>query len=174
MIAAALLLMRRLVRAGLTPAVLASVILTGCGVAPVPSLTLPSVTVVPPTPTAVTFPMGTQTARPVSPVPTAPHIDTAPPPSAPIRTFDTSGPFACAGIGLIEATLQGDVNDPRVAWIAVKDHGTLGVIFPKGFTAHFKPNLEILDATGQVKFRAGDSIDGGCVWGQQDLLIGWP
>ena len=82
--------------------------------------------------------------------------------------------MACAGTGLISATLQGDANDPRVAWIEIKDHGTRGVLFPDSFTARFTPNLEILDASGQVRFRAGDAIDGGCVWGQADLLIGWP
>jgi hypothetical protein len=105
---------------------------------------------------------------------TAPRIETAPPPSAPIRTFDTSGAFPCAGIGLIDATLQGDPDDPSVAWLAIKDHGTRGLIFPKGFTARFTPSLEILDATGQVKFRAGDTIDAACLWGQSDYLIGWP
>jgi len=110
--------------------------------------------------------------------PTSLEVETAPPPSAPIRRVNVSGfgsvPIACAGIGFIGATLQADPNDPRVAWIAIKDHGTKGVIFPMGFTARFTPKLEVFDASGQVRFRAGDAIDGGCPWGQDDVLIGWP
>lgn len=171
-------------RAGPSLGVLAAIALTACGVAPVPSPSQPSLTAPPPTVATFTFPVTPvlQTARPTpptaTPIPTTPQIETAPPPSAPIRTVDMSGggsvPLACAGIGLIDATLQGHANDPRVAWIEIKDHGTEGVLFPKGFTARFTPYLEILDASGQVKFRAGSVIDGGCVWGQQDLLIGWP
>lgn len=161
--------------ARLTFGALSLVTVIGCA-APVPSPSLQSATLAPTTPTPALPTPSLQSLTPApTPLPaTAPEIETAPPPSAPIRTFDTSGPFACAGIGLIGATLQGDPHDPRVAWIAVKDNGTRGVIFPKGFTARFTPNLEILDGTGQVKFRAGDAIDGGCLWGQQDLLIGWP
>jgi len=167
------------VRARLIVGALSLMTVIGCA-APAPSPSLQSVTVAPATPSPAAPMPSLQSVTPApTPIPataspTAPQIETAPPPSAPIRTFDTSGPFACAGIGLIGATLQGDPHDPRVAWIAVKVHGTRGVIFPKGFTARFTPNLEILDATGQVKFRAGDAIDGGCLWGQADLLIGWP
>ena len=50
----------------------------------------------------------------------------------------------------------------------------MDLVFPKGFTARFTPRLEILDANGQVRFREGSAITGGCVWGEFDLLIGWP
>lgn len=168
--------MVRRARARLTLSVLAGLTLTACGAAPIPS-PLPSLNTASPTATmsaTILIETTPPTAPSASPKSPAPQIERAPPPSAPIRTFDTSGPFACAGVGLLDATLQGDPNDPRVAWIAVTGHGARGVIFPKGFTARFAPKLEILDSTGLVRFRAGDSIDGGCVWGQQDVLIGWP
>jgi hypothetical protein len=56
------------------------------------------------------------------------------------------------------------------------DHGSYGkrgLVFPRGFTARFTPRLEIFDASGKVRFRDGDAITEGCVWGD-DLLIGWP
>ena len=93
--------------------------------------------------------------------------------TATIRTVDVSG-TACAGIGINDGTLRGDRRDPRVAWLDHGSSGTMDLVFPTGFTARFTPRLEILDATGQVRFREGSAITGGCVWGEFDLLIGWP
>jgi hypothetical protein len=92
--------------------------------------------------------------------------------SATIRTEDVSG-MACGGVGLVDTRLRGDANDPAVAWLQGQN-GPTSVAFPKGFTARFTPRLEILDESGVVRFRDGDVIDGGCVWGDDLLLIGWP
>jgi hypothetical protein len=105
-------------------------------------------------------------------------IETAAPPSAPIRVIDTSPrpsglPFACAGVGLVDATLQGDPTDPRVAWIEMKEGGARDVVFPKGFTARFAPDLQVYDSNGQLRFRDGTSITGACVGGD-GLLVGYP
>jgi hypothetical protein len=107
---------------------------------------------------------------------------TAPSPAASdsaLRTVDvTAAPSgavaACAGVGLVGATLRGDPHDPRVVWLDLGPNGTRGLVFPLGFTARFAPRLEVLDTSGQVRFREGDAITGACVWGNNDLLIGWP
>ena len=93
--------------------------------------------------------------------------------TATIRTVDVSG-TVCGGIGINDGTLRGDPHDPRVAWLDLGGPGTMDLVFPTGFTARFTPRLEILDANGQVRFRDGSAITGGCVWGEFDLLIGWP
>jgi hypothetical protein len=121
-----------------------------------------------------------------SPLPTnpRPRLATATPPlrapaSGPaLRTVDVSvapsgAVAAYAGIGLEGATLRGDPHDWRVAWLDLGRNGTRRLVFPQGFTARFTPRLEVLDASGQVRFHDGDAIPGACVWGS-DLLIGWP
>jgi hypothetical protein len=69
---------------------------------------------------------------------------------------------ACDGIGL-DGVLAGDPTDPRVAWLAVTGGGRRELVFPLGFTARFSPDLEILNASGEVAFREGDHIGGGCL-----------
>jgi hypothetical protein len=69
----------------------------------------------------------------------------------------------CRGVGT-DAVLTGDRSDPRVAWLTSPDgSGRADLIWPPGYKAQFAPNLEILDASGAVVFRAGDHVDGGCV-----------
>ena len=78
----------------------------------------------------------------------------------------------CAGVGT-EATLAGSPTDPRLAWM-VDSHGRRHeIVWQRGFTARFDPDLAVLDASGKVVYRAGDKIDGGCVIGGSDspLLI---
>jgi hypothetical protein len=89
-----------------------------------------------------------------------------------LHTVDVEGK-ACADIGLVGATLSGSASDPRVAWIGLAGYGDRDAVFPKGFTARFTPDLEVLNAQGNVVFRAGDKITGGCT-GDGALLIGWP
>ena len=72
------------------------------------------------------------------------------------------------GIG-IDAVLAGDPNDPRVAWL--EWNGRRDIVWPPGFTARFAPNLQVLDGSGTVVFRAGDRISGGCAIGEDLLLI---
>jgi hypothetical protein len=80
---------------------------------------------------------------------------------------------ACTGIGLVGATLNGDPEDPRVAWLDVQGSGRREIVFPPNFTARFAPRLEVLDGSGAVVARAGDPIDGGCLTGSLNdpLLI---
>ena len=72
---------------------------------------------------------------------------------------------ACAGIGLVDAVLNGDPADPRVAWLDLGGHGRREIVFPPGYTARFAPSLEVLDDAGHVVARAEDRIAGGCVTG---------
>jgi hypothetical protein len=62
----------------------------------------------------------------------------------------------------MNTTLAGDPSDPRLAWLVQPGGQRLDVVWPPGFTARFVPTLEILDAAGDVVFRAGDPVDGGC------------
>jgi hypothetical protein len=82
----------------------------------------------------------------------------------------SSADAACAGIGLLNETLAGDPSDPRLAWLVGPGGQRLDVEWPLGFTAGFTPGLEIHDASGDVVFRAGDTVDGGCT-GDPYLLI---
>lgn len=110
-----------------------------------------------------------------SPSPSVPVSPSAPPALA----LPTVGSFlgACAGIGLVDATLNGDPADPRIAWLDRRGYSRKDIVFPPGFTARFAPSLEVLDAAGNVVARAGDRIDGGCVTGSggnDPLLVLWP
>lgn len=80
-----------------------------------------------------------------------------------LPTVDVRVGDPCAGIGLIGATLTGSPTDPRVAWLtSTASPGRIDIVFPAGFTAQFAPELEILDGSGQVVAREGDSVDGAC------------
>ena len=106
----------------------------------------------------------------------APSPSPLPPGLYAVPTIDTSTFDACAGVGIADAHLTGDPNDPRVAWLTGQ-YGRREVVFPARFTARFAPELEILDATGTVVARSGDLITGGCVTGGDPvgpLLILWP
>jgi hypothetical protein len=68
----------------------------------------------------------------------------------------------CAGVGL-DAVLHGDPADPKVAWLTSKIGGPrLEIVWPFGFTARFTPDLEILDADGNVVIREGGAVTGTC------------
>jgi hypothetical protein len=78
----------------------------------------------------------------------------------------------CEGVHL-GGTLAGSPTDPRVAWVVDSKGRRHEVVWPPGFTARFDTKLAVLDASGKVVYRAGDTIDGGCVHGGADspLLI---
>ncbi len=86
-----------------------------------------------------------------SPTPTLPTLSEDNPP--------------CAGVGT-EATLAGSHTDPRLAWMVDSQGGRHDIVWPRGFTARFDPDLAVLDASGKVVYRAGDKIDGFCVRGE--------
>ena len=91
-------------------------------------------------------------------------------------TLPTVAVGGCRDVGLRDAALTGDANDPRVAWV-VQNGLRLDVVFPAGYRARFAPELEILDTDGKVVARGGDPIGGGCTTGSDargPLLILWP
>ena len=81
----------------------------------------------------------------------------------------------CAGVGLGDnAVFAGDPDDPRVAWVQ-QGIARMDVDFPPWLGARFTPELEIVDASGQVIARTGDRVEGGCAMGDgKPLLVLWP
>lgn len=96
---------------------------------------------------------------------TVPATDRPSPLLLPLRTVAVV-PRVCLGIGG-GATLVGDPNDEHVAWL--EGFGNRGeVVWPPGYVARFAPDLEVLDPSGNVIYREGDVMPGGCAVGPPD------
>lgn len=85
-----------------------------------------------------------------------------------LPTLDSEVAF-CAGVGY-NGVLHGDPDDPRLAWGETETRTNRLIlrqelVWPSGYTARFTPQLEILDSSRQVRYVAGDRIEGGCVTG---------
>jgi hypothetical protein len=105
-----------------------------------------------------------------TPTPTASlPVSYLPAPSLPTLEFVSQG---CADVGL-DAFLTGSAEDPRVTWLVNVSGKRIDILWPRGFSARFDPDLEVLDGSGLVVYRAGDRIHGGCVVDSQGgpLLI---
>jgi hypothetical protein len=76
-------------------------------------------------------------------------------------------PARCRGLG-VEATLEGDEADPRVAWLVHESGDETRLVWPPGWSARFAPSLEILDDRGRVRMRAGDHVSNACLKGTSD------
>jgi hypothetical protein len=75
----------------------------------------------------------------------------------------------CRGVGY-GGVLRGDPVDPRLAWGETEARTNQLIlrkelVWPPGYTARFTPQIEILDSSRQVRYVAGDRIEGGCVTG---------
>ncbi|HSM18544.1 MAG TPA: hypothetical protein VK845_16270 [Gemmatimonadales bacterium] len=116
--------------------------------------TMPSSPGVPASPSAVAVPSGS--------LPPATDLQ--------LPTIDLPAQTPCAGIGL-DAILHGDPSDPRLAWLVTGGGVRRDIVWPSGYVARFEPDLEVIDATGRVVYRAGDHIDGGCLVSDPDLLL---
>ena len=83
-----------------------------------------------------------------------------------VPTVDrTAEQLGCTGIGL-DATLTGDPNDPRRAWLVQADtERRVDIVWPAGYRARFTPSIEVLDAGGNVVMAAGDQVTTACVIG---------
>lgn len=66
---------------------------------------------------------------------------------------------------LAEGILHGDPADPRLAWLVNPDGLRIEIQWPRGFTARFNPELEVVASTGEVVAREGDDLDLGGGWG---------
>ncbi len=95
-----------------------------------------------------------------------------PRPSLPTLDSDVQ---VCADVHL-SGTLAGSSTDPRVAWLVLSNGARSDIVWPPGYSARFDPDLAVLDASGKVVYRAGDTVEGGCVVGGDDSprLVGPP
>lgn len=88
-----------------------------------------------------------------------------------LPTLPLADPIPCAGVGN-DGMLAGSPTDPRVAWLVGSNGARSEIVWPRGFTARFDPDLAVVDASGKVVYRAGDRPGGGCVTGDgRPLLI---
>ena len=79
------------------------------------------------------------------------------------------GTLLCAGGGFIGATIHGFPDDPMVVWV-VRAGGRLRLAWPSsGYVARFNPSLEVVDGGGNILFREGDSVGGGCETGDRGI-----
>ena len=69
---------------------------------------------------------------------------------------------------LAEGILHGDSRDPRLAWLVNPDGLRVEVQWPRGFTARFNPELELVASNGEVVAREGDDLDLGGGFGAGD------
>lgn len=68
----------------------------------------------------------------------------------------------CAGGGFIGATIHGSPDDAAVVWVH-RDGTNLRLAWASGgYIARFTPSLEVVDESGNILFREGDSVGGGC------------
>jgi hypothetical protein len=70
---------------------------------------------------------------------------------------DSTGPRIC-DTALLQGTLTGDRDDPRIAWIVAAGGSRVDVSWPNGLSARFAPGLEIVTADGSVLIRGGDLV----------------
>jgi len=71
---------------------------------------------------------------------------------------------SCRGVGF-DGHITGSPADPRLAWLVGNGGRRRDIIWPPGYTARFSPGLEILDEKGDIAFRDGDAVSGGCTTG---------
>lgn len=95
------------------------------------------------------------------------------PPGPQLPTLDHAE-WICFGVGLDQVNLAGDPTDPRLAWLVEAGGNRLEAVWEPGYTARFNPDLEVLDETGRVVYRAGDVIDDYCATAGSDLVLVYP
>ena len=71
----------------------------------------------------------------------------------------------CSGGGWPDATIHGSRTDPLVVWV-VRGNDRLRLAWDGTFIARFTPALEVVDDSGNVYFREGDAVSGGCETGE--------
>jgi hypothetical protein len=77
---------------------------------------------------------------------------------------DTTWQGGCGlGVGR-DLTLRGSASDGGVAW-AIDDTGSgrVDLLWPRGYTARFNPQLEVVDESGRVVAHDGDLIIDSCL-----------
>lgn len=76
--------------------------------------------------------------------------------------------FLCGGGGFVDVTLRGSPDDPRLAW-GSSPRGRMELSWPVGYSARFRPLVEVLDESGRVVMREGDPVPGGCVLAEPNV-----
>ena len=78
-------------------------------------------------------------------------------------TLPDGGQLLCAGGGFVgDYRLHGSASDPRIVWMT-DPHGTREeVAWPVGYSARFRPSLELLDEHGDLVGREGTLVVGSC------------
>ena len=66
----------------------------------------------------------------------------------------------CAGVGFVDSVLRGAPSSADPVWIEpiASPSAKVAVRWPAGFRARFAPTLELLDGTGAVVAREGDTL----------------
>ncbi|MFN8620638.1 MAG: hypothetical protein U0869_07855 [Chloroflexota bacterium] len=77
----------------------------------------------------------------------------------------------CRGTGLVDATIHGSPDDPRLVWVEFRDGSRKEVAWPAGFSARFTPTLEVLDAIGRVVGVEGTEAIGQCPAKDHAMLV---
>jgi hypothetical protein len=83
-------------------------------------------------------------------------------------------PVVCGGVGL-DAVLRADPTDPRLVWLENRLPGYVGArieaVWPPGYRVRFVPTAEVLDGSGLVMLREGDSVLGACGVGPEGAYL---
>ena len=80
-----------------------------------------------------------------------------------LPTFSTDS-WLCAGGGFVDTwVLHGDPADPRVTWITGPTAERRDIAWPRGSSARFDLELEVLDPSGRVVAHEGSVGTGSCL-----------
>ncbi len=115
---------------------------------------------------------GPTTVRTAATLPTLGAGELALPTEQPV-SLPAGAVEACGGVG-IDAVLHGDPADPRVAWLVSAQGTRIDVEWPRGYRARFDPALEIVDGSGTPVLGEGAHVTGGCVTGDEHVLLLMP
>lgn len=83
----------------------------------------------------------------------------APGPQLPTSPRLPDGVQVMCEAALLEGTLRGDAQDPRVTWLIAPTGVRRELQWPFGFSARFAPDLQVISYDGQVVAREGDDVD---------------
>jgi hypothetical protein len=75
------------------------------------------------------------------------------------------------GVDVRGLRLTGAIDDPHVTWFERRGRRVQDVVWPPGYVARFRPDLEVLDPTGSVVAREGDGFKGRYDFSFNDLGI---
>ena len=91
-----------------------------------------------------------------------------------LPTFPSPKPgiLVACDMALLSGTLEGDLRDPRLAWVVAPTGKRVDVTWPWGFEAKFEPDVVVMSADASVVIKAGDSVDLGGGFNQETGVFG--